>query len=99
MNLTIEPEPLPSTTLLGQYTYKPPMETLQIDGGKKQKLRAGDILGALTGHKGIAGTQVGKIDLFENRAYVAVNRSVVDSALAKLTEGRLKGRSFKVRLL
>lgn len=99
INLTIEPEPLPSTTLLGQYTYKPPMETLQIDGGKKQKLRAGDILGALTGHKGIAGTQVGKIDLFENRAYVAVNRGVVDSALAKLTEGRLKGRSFKVRLL
>jgi len=99
INLTIEPEPLPSTTLLGQYTYKPPMETLQIDGGKKQKLRAGDILGALTGHKGIAGAQVGKIDLFENRAYVAVNRGVVDSALAKLTEGRLKGRSFKVRLL
>lgn len=99
INLTIEPEPLPSTTLLGQYTYKPPMETLQIDGGKKQKLRAGDILGALTGHKGIAGTQVGKIDLFENRAYVAVNRGVVESALAKLTEGRLKGRSFKVRLL
>jgi len=99
INLTIEPDPLPSTTLLGQYTYKPPMETLQIDGGKKQKLRAGDILGALTGHKGIAGAQVGKIDLFENRAYVAVNRGVVDSALAKLTEGRLKGRSFKVRLL
>ncbi len=99
INVTIEPEVLPSTELLGQYTYKPPMKTLQIDGGKKQKLRAGDILGALTGHHGIAGTQVGKIDLFENQAYVAVNRGVVDSALAKLTEGRLKGRSFKVRLL
>lgn len=99
INLTIDPEVLPSTELLGQYTYKPPMKTLQIDGGKKQKLRAGDILGALTGHNGIAGTQVGKIDLYENRAYVAINRGVVDSALAKLTEGRLKGRSFKVRLL
>jgi ATP-independent RNA helicase DbpA len=99
LNLTVESQPLPATTLLGQYTYKPPMETIQIDGGKKQKVRAGDILGALTGDKGIAGTQVGKIDLFENHSYVAVHRGVADVALAKLAEGRLKGRSFKVRLL
>jgi len=71
--------------------------TLQIDGGKKQKLRPGDILGALTGKNGISAKQVGKIQLFSNKAYVAVSYDVADDALNKLTEGKLKGRSFRVR--
>ncbi|HEY9135198.1 MAG TPA: DbpA RNA binding domain-containing protein, partial [Pseudomonadales bacterium] len=77
--------------------FKPPMATLQIDGGKKQKIRPGDILGALTADKGIAGKQVGKIHLFDNCAYVAVSRGETQVALKKLTEGQLKGRSFRVR--
>ena len=75
------------------------MATLLIDGGKKQKVRAGDILGALTGENGIAGTEVGKIDIFDNHAYVAVRRDVAKAALAKLTEDKLKGRNFRVRRL
>ncbi len=74
------------------------METLLIDGGKKQKVRPGDILGALTGEGGITGAQVGKIDMFDIRAYVAVQRDAVKPALNKLSEGKLKGRSFRVRL-
>jgi len=70
---------------------------LQIDGGKKQKLRAGDILGALTGEEGISGKEVGKIQLFDNFAYVAVSRDAAKRALKKLTEGKLKGRSFRVK--
>jgi ATP-independent RNA helicase DbpA len=95
----ITPEPLPPTSLLNGTPNQPEMETLLIDGGKKQKVRAGDILGALTGEGGIAGSEVGKIDLFDIRAYVAVQRKVVKQALKKLSEGKLKGRSFRVRLL
>jgi ATP-independent RNA helicase DbpA len=73
------------------------MVTLQIDGGKKQKVRSGDILGALTGKNGIAGKQVGKIHIFDNWAYVAVSRDAAQMALTKLGEGKLKGRSFRVR--
>jgi ATP-independent RNA helicase DbpA len=73
------------------------MATLQIDGGKKQKVRPGDILGALTGDNGIAGKQVGKIQIFDNSAYVAVSRDAIKAALKKLGEGKLKGRSFRVR--
>lgn len=73
------------------------MVTLQIDGGKKQKLRPGDILGALTGENGISGKQVGKIQLFPNKAYVAVRREVAQYALRKISEGKLKGRTFRVR--
>ncbi len=75
------------------------MTTILIDGGKKQKVRPGDILGALTGKTGIKGNQVGKIHIFDNRAYVAINQKVIKPALKKLSEGKLKGRSFRVRQL
>ena len=68
-------------------------------GGKKQKVRPGDILGALTGDNGINGNQVGKIQIFDNASYVAVQRKVLRQALTKLTQGKLKGRTFKVRHL
>ena len=77
----------------------PPMVTLQIDGGRKQKVRPGDILGALTGDAGIAGDCVGKIDINEFSAYVAVNREVASKAEGRLSRGKIKGRSFKVRKL
>jgi len=94
---TIGTEPVPPLSLLETPTYKPPMTALLIDGGKKQKVRPGDILGALTGKNGIAGKQVGKIHIFDNRAYVAVSREAASRALQKLEQGKLKGRSFRVR--
>lgn len=78
---------------------KPRMTTLQIDGGKKQKVRAGDILGALTNGKDITGQQVGKIHIFDYCAYVAVEYKIARKALDKLTKGKLKGRSFRARWL
>jgi ATP-independent RNA helicase DbpA len=76
---------------------QPRYATLAIDGGKKNKVRPGDILGALTGDAGIAGRYVGKIDVFDFVTYVAVDRSVADSALTRLREGKIKGRKFRVR--
>jgi ATP-independent RNA helicase DbpA len=78
---------------------QPPMATLQILGGRREKLRAGDVLGALTGSAGFSATQVGKIHVNEHAAYVAVERSIAPLALQKLSQGKVKGRSFKVRLL
>lgn len=95
----IESADLPSSDVLDQRVYYPAMVTLQIDGGKKQKVRAGDILGALTGENGISGDQVGKIQIFEHSAYVAVTQSARKAALKKIAEGKLKGRSFRVRQL
>ena len=51
-----------------------PMVTLAIDGGRKNKVRPGDILGALTGDAGLSAEQVGKINIFDYVAYVAVRR-------------------------
>ena len=76
--------------------FEPPMVTLWIDGGRKNKVRPGDILGALTGDTGIEGAEVGKIDIFDGHAYVAIKRGSVDKALACLRNGKIKGRNFNV---
>jgi ATP-independent RNA helicase DbpA len=92
-------EPLPAAILLDKPAIQPSMATLQVDSGKKQKIRAGDILGALTGEGGIAGNQVGKINLWDNWTFVAVSRDVAHAALTKLNQGKLKGRSCRARLI
>ena len=70
------------------------MVTLSINGGRKSKLRPGDILGALTKDGGIAGSAVGKIDCFDFYSYVAIERSVADDAEAALSSKKIKGRHF-----
>jgi ATP-independent RNA helicase DbpA len=74
-----------------------PFVTLAIDAGRQDKLRPGDLLGALTGEAGIAGTSVGKIDVFPTRTYVALERASHVRALQRLRAGKIKGRTFRVR--
>lgn len=78
---------------------KPEMVTLCIDGGKKDKVRPGDIMGALTKDAGLPGDKIGKIDLFEFCAYVAVHHTIAKQALMQLQDGKLKGKKFRARRL
>ena len=73
------------------------MVTLAIDGGRQDKLRPGDLLGALTGDAGLAAETIGKIDIFATRSYVAIRRRSVEQALQVLSSGKIKGRKFRVR--
>jgi ATP-independent RNA helicase DbpA len=75
------------------------MITIQILGGRKEKIRAGDVLGALTGEAGFAAAQVGKINVTEFSTYVAVERGIGQQVTAKLNSGRIKGKSVKARLM
>ncbi|QDW66122.1 ATP-dependent RNA helicase DbpA [Luteimonas granuli] len=75
------------------------MQTLRIDAGKGDKLRPGDILGALTGDAGLSVKAVGKIDVLPTRSYVAIARAQAPQALARLREGKVKGRRFRVAAL
>jgi len=75
------------------------MVTLQISGGRKDKLRPGDILGALTRDGGIPGEQIGKIDIFDRHSCVAISNKMAKTALQHMTEGKIKGRKFKVQRL
>jgi ATP-independent RNA helicase DbpA len=84
-----------------------PMVTLVVAGGKKDKLRPGDLLGALTGDAGLTKEQVGKINVFEFQTYVALDRDVAAQAFARLNAGNklgpdfgnIKGRSFRMRFI
>lgn len=78
---------------------KAEMATLCIDGGKKAKMRPGDVLGALTGDIGLAGEDIGKINVYPAHVYVAVRQSVAKQAWKQLQAGKIKGKSCKVRLL
>jgi len=90
---------LPHIRLLREPVFAPPMVTIHIGGGKKQKLRPGDIVGALTGADGIPGSEIGKIQVGDHWAYVAVAHKHGKMAFNKLSQGKLKGRSFRVKRL
>jgi ATP-independent RNA helicase DbpA len=91
--------PLSSLKPMAGEPLQPPMITLCIGAGRKDKLRPGDILGALTGDAGIPGSAVGKIAIFDFQAYVAVERSAAKQALSRLNSGKIKGRTLRVRAL
>ena len=99
LEIEITDDALPSDDLLDRPIKKPTMTTLKIDGGKKQKLRPGDIVGGLTGKDGIPGSAIGKITVSSNWSYVAVESGLVKSALKKIQNDKLKGRTFRVRIL
>jgi ATP-dependent RNA helicase DbpA len=79
-------------------SFFPPMMTISINGGRKSKIRPGDILGVLTTACGIDSKLVGKIDIFDLFAYVAVDRSIAKEAVEKLSKTPVKGKRFIVRL-
>ncbi len=82
-----------------RFTLQPPNVTLVIEGGKKDKVRPGDILGALTGEAGLDGKSVGKIDIYERQSYVAIERGMAARAYERLKNGKIKGRKFSVWVL
>ncbi|QIR13700.1 ATP-dependent RNA helicase DbpA [Shewanella aestuarii] len=95
----IVPSSLPSLSALNKQPLEASMLTIQIDAGKKQKIRPGDIVGALTGDNGIDFNDIGKIKVTDIRSYVAVSRKMSKQALNKITKGRLKGKTYRAWLL
>ncbi len=84
---------------LDEPVLQAPMQSICIQGGKKDKLRPGDLLGALTGDVGLQKEQVGKINIFEFISYVALDRRIAAKALEKLSQSPIKGRQFRMRLI
>jgi ATP-independent RNA helicase DbpA len=99
LGFSSEWQPLAELQSSSALPLQPPMRTLQILGGRKEKIRPGDVLGALTKDLGFAGAQIGKITVNEASTYVAVACGIAGEALTRLSAGKVKGRSVKVRLL
>jgi len=77
--------------------YLPTMITLCLGAGKKDKLRTGDILGALIKDAALPNDVIGKIDVLPNRSYVAINKSHANQAYQYFQSGKLKGRRVNVK--
>ncbi len=90
---------LEELTPTGSGPMLPPMVTLQILGGRKEKIRPGDVLGALTADGQFGREHIGKISVTDFTTFVAVQRDISLQALQKLGAGKVKGKSVKVRLL
>lgn len=85
---------------LGPEFHTTRMKTIQIAGGRSNKLRPGDILGALTAEpQSLAASEIGKIEIFERFSYVAVQSTLAHQALSKLRLAKIKGSKFKVFLV
>jgi ATP-independent RNA helicase DbpA len=93
------PEAIESMAWSGGRMAPPGFVTLCIAGGRKDKVRPGDVLGALTGDAGIDANAVGKIEVTDYAAFVAISADLAELALARLHNGKIKGRKFKVRKL
>jgi len=99
LDTQIRPTGLPPLELLSQSPDRPQMSTLRVEGGKRQKLRPGDLVGALTKVDEINGNNIGKIQVLDNWTYVAIERPLAKLALQQLTQGKIKGKSFRARLI
>ncbi|MCX7061086.1 MAG: ATP-dependent RNA helicase DbpA [Gammaproteobacteria bacterium] len=88
---------LPMSALSPDRPVPPVFVTICIDAGRRDKLRPGDLLGALTGAAGLAKEAVGKINSFDTRTYVAIDRRFAKSAIEGLKAGKIKGKNFRVR--
>ncbi len=97
--IALQWEPLASLKPASREPLLPPMQTLQILGGRKEKIRPGDVLGALTKDLGYAAALIGKINVNEFSTYVAVERSVAQEVMRKLSGAKVKGRAVKLRML
>jgi len=70
--------------------------TLCIDGGKKKKIRVGDILGTLCKDIGLESKYIGKIDVYTTHSYVAIDKSMVKKAFNGLKSGKIKGKKLRI---
>jgi len=75
----------------------PEMKTISLNAGKKDKLRPGDILGALTKDAGFSADLIGKIDIMATMSFVAVAFKIATSVVEYFQQGKLKGRKVNVR--
>ncbi len=89
--------PIPATG--GDRAAPPAMITIAIQGGRRDRLRPGDIVGALTTEIGLAAPDIGKISITDQMTFVAVTAEVGARALAGLERGKIKNKRFRSYLV
>lgn len=79
--------------------WQPPHQTLLLLAGRRDKLRKGDVVGALVRDCGVPADALGHIDLLDRSTAVAIEREHAAVAARRLQRTRVKGKKVRVRLL
>lgn len=69
---------------------------IYINGGKKKKIRAGDIVGAITGIEGVDAANIGIIDIQDNLSYVDILDGKGEMVIQRLQDSTIKGKKVRV---
>ena len=93
------PEAVAAERPEGDGSLRSGFEALYIGAGRREKLSRGDILGFLTKEAGLQGSEVGKIEVFDHYAIVAVASGVAKKALISGREKKIKGEKRRVSLI
>ncbi len=97
--LDVQLEDINSLHVDSERSYKSKMTTLCIDGGKRDKIRAGDILGALTKELGLDGKEIGKITINRKDSYVSISNEFAQETFEKLKKSKIKNKALRVWML
>jgi ATP-independent RNA helicase DbpA len=99
LEVDIDIDNMPDQSIESEFKLHPPNTTLFINSGRKHKMSAGDVVGALTATKEIEGDSLGKINILENISYIAIKNTSSKAALKILSEVRIKGRKIRAKKL
>ncbi len=94
-----EIQQVPNLDPNSKYNLIPPMKTMYISGGKKDKLRPGDIVGALIGEADVTAQDIGDINIHDLFSFIAIKSPLIDQTIKKLSLGKIKKRRYKVGLV
>ena len=78
---------------------RPTTVTLHISAGKREKISAGDLVGAVVSVGGLERDSVGRIEVFDHYSFVAVPEAVAEEVLEKMQGAKVKGKKVKVALI
>jgi ATP-independent RNA helicase DbpA len=87
------------TQSASQSALMPSMTTIELSGGRKSRLRPGDLLGAITANGDIPGKAVGKIDVLDSHSFIAVQNAYARASVDLLNRDPIKGKTFRARTL
>ncbi|MDO4259379.1 MAG: DEAD/DEAH box helicase [Actinomycetaceae bacterium] len=69
----------------------------RIEVGKKDRVMPGAIVGAITGEGGIAGTDIGHIEIFPTFSLVEISGDIAPDAMTRIAKARVQGRALRIR--
>jgi len=72
------------------------MTRLFLNVGRKQKIQAKDILGSIAGETGVAGKQIGNIDVYDKYTFVDVDKKIAMTIINKMKNRKIKGNKLNI---